>query len=166
MNGNIAKEKQRIADLLESLDLYLEWLYIFDRLCLKLKDKNGKEVWSLRAIDIDYLRTELSHFLKMNKEKKIHLRPILDVCAKFNIDDFSNIDKLNAASEKVFAVYHKQLEDFKMLPFSEAERDLMKKAFRIGFIGGVTAGTLSLTAEVNQHEQQMRMLSKPTKGGC
>ena len=53
-----------------------------------------------------------------------------------------------------------------MLPFSEAERDLMKKAFRIGFVGGVTAGTLSLTAEVNQHEQQMRMLSKPTKGGC
>ena len=102
----------------------------------------------------------------MKKGKKIHLRPILDVCAKFTIDDFSNIDKLNAASEKAFAVYHKQLEDLKMLPFSEAERDLMKKAFRIGFVGGVTAGTLSLTAEVNQHEQQMRMLSKPTKGGC
>ncbi len=102
----------------------------------------------------------------MKKEKKIHLRPILDVCTKFSIDDFSNIDKLNAASEKVFSVYHKQLEDFKLLPFSEAERDLMKKAFRVGFISGVNAGTLSLTAAVNQHEEQMRMLSKPTKGGC
>lgn len=102
----------------------------------------------------------------MNKEKKIHLRPILDVCAKFSIDDFSNIDKLNAASEKVFSVYNKQLEDFKLLPFSEAERDLMKKAFRVGFISGVNAGTLSLTAVFNQHEEQMRMLSKPTKGGC
>lgn len=102
----------------------------------------------------------------MNKEKKIHLRPILDVCAKFTIDDFSDIDKLNAASEKVFAVYHKQMEDFKMLPFSEAERDLMKRAFRVGFISGVNAGTLSLTAAVNQHEEQMRMLSKPTRGDC
>ena len=159
MSGNIAKEKQRIADLLESLDLYLEWLYIFDRLCLKLKKKNGKEVWSLRAIDMDYLRTELSHFLENEQRKD-------DVCAKFTIDDFSNIDKLNAASEKVFSVYHKQLEDFKLLPFSEAERDLMKKAFRVGFISGVNAGTLSLTAAVNQNEEQMRMLSKPTKGGC
>ena len=101
----------------------------------------------------------------MKKEKKINLRPILDVCAKFTIDDFGNIDKLNAASEKVFAVYHKQLEDFKMLPFSDAERDLIKMAFRIGFISGVTAGTFSLTAAVHDHEQQMRMLDKHTKGG-
>jgi len=70
MSGNIAKEKQRIAELLETLDLYLEWLYIFDRLCLKLKDKNGKEVWSLRAIDIDYLRTELLHFLENEQRKE------------------------------------------------------------------------------------------------
>lgn len=70
MSGNIEKDKQRIADLLESLDLYLEWLYIFDRLCLKLKDKDGKEVWSLRAIDIDYLRTELLHFLEDEKRKE------------------------------------------------------------------------------------------------
>ena len=102
----------------------------------------------------------------MSKEKKIHLRPVLDVCAKFTIEDFSDIDKLNAASEKVFAFYHKQLEDCKLLPFSEAERDLMKRAFRVGFISGVNAGTLSLTAAVNEHEEQMRMLSKPTRGGC
>ena len=102
----------------------------------------------------------------MKKEKKINLRPILDVCTKFSIDDFSNIDKLNSASEKVFAVYHKQLEDVKMLPFSDAERDLIKMAFRIGFISGVTSCSFSLTAAVNDHEQQMRMLNKPTKGGC
>ena len=102
----------------------------------------------------------------MKKEKKINLRPILDVCAKFTIDDFGNIDKLNVASEKVFAVYYQQLEDCKMLPFSDAERDLIKMAFRIGFISGVTSGTFSLTAAVNDHEQQMRMLDKPTKGGC
>lgn len=70
MNGDIDNDKQRIADLLESLDLYLEWLYIFDRLCLKLKDKNGKEVWSLRAIDIDYLRKELLHFLENEQRKE------------------------------------------------------------------------------------------------
>ena len=102
----------------------------------------------------------------MKKEKKINLRPILDVCAKFTIDEFSNIDKLNAASDKVFAVYHQQLEDCKMLSFSDAERNLIKMAFRIGFISGVTAGTFSLTAAVNDHEQQMRMLDKPTQGGC
>ena len=88
----------------------------------------------------------------MKKEKKINLRPILDVCTKFSIDEFSNIDKLNAASEKVFAVYHKQLKDFKMLPFSDAERDLIKMAFRIGFISGVISGSFSLTAAVNDHE--------------
>lgn len=48
MSGNIAQEKQRIADLLESLDLYLEWLYIFVLLCLKLK-KNGKAERRLAA---------------------------------------------------------------------------------------------------------------------
>ena len=53
-----------------------------------------------------------------------------------------------------------------MLPFSDAERDLIKMAFRIGFISGVTSGSFSLTAAVNDHEQQMRMLNKPTKGGC
>jgi len=49
MSGNIAQEKQRIADLLESLDLYLEWLYIFDLLCLKLKKGTAtrKDAWRL-----------------------------------------------------------------------------------------------------------------------
>ena len=103
----------------------------------------------------------------MKKEKKQpQLKPILDACTRFTSDDFSNIDRMNAASEKVFGIYYKQLEESKMLPFSEAERNLMKNAFRVGFIGGVTAGTFSLAKAVNDHEQQMKMLTKPFKGGC
>jgi hypothetical protein len=101
-----------------------------------------------------------------NNKKQPQLKPIIDACCQFTTDDFSNIDKMNAASEKVFDIYYKQLEDSKMLPFSEAERDLMKNAFRVGFIGGVDAGTVSMAKAINLHQEQMEMLHKPTKGGC
>jgi hypothetical protein len=101
-----------------------------------------------------------------NNKKQPQLKPIIDACCQFTTDDFSNIDKMNAASEKVFDIYYKQLEDSKMLPFSEAERDLMKNAFRVGFIGGVDAGTVSMAKAINLHQKQMDMLHKPTKGGC
>jgi hypothetical protein len=42
----------------------------------------------------------------------------------------------------------------------------MKNAFRVGFIGGVDAGTVSMAKAINQHQEQMDMLHKPTKGGC
>jgi len=100
------------------------------------------------------------------KKKKPLIKPILDACTQFTSDDFANTDRMEAASEKVFNIYYKQLEESKMLPFSEAERNLMKNTFRIGFIGGVTAGTFSLAKAVNDHEQQMEMLTKPIKGGC
>lgn len=103
--------------------------------------------------------------MKKNK-KQPPLKPIIDACCQFTTDDFSNIDRMNAASEKVFNIYYKQLEESKMLPFSEAERDLMKNAFRVGFIGGVDAGTVSMAKAINQHQEQMEMLHKPTKGGC
>ena len=103
--------------------------------------------------------------MKKNK-KQSPIKPILDACTQFTSDDFTNIDKMNAASEKVFNIYYKQLEESKMLPFSEAERDLMKNAFRVGFIGGVGAGTVSMAKVINQHEKEMDMLHKPTKGGC
>ena len=103
--------------------------------------------------------------MKKNK-KQPQLKPIIDACCQFTTDDFTNIDKMNAASEKVFDIYYKQLEESKMLPFSEAERDLMKNAFRVGFIGGVDAGTVSMAKAINQHEKEMDMLHKPTKGGC
>ena len=102
----------------------------------------------------------------MDKKKKPQLKPLLDVCTQFTSDDFANIDKMEAASEKVFNIYYKQLEESKMLPFSEAERDLMKNAFRVGFIGGVNAGTFALAKEVNEHEAQMSMLTMPRRGGC
>ena len=73
---------------------------------------------------------------------------------------------MNAASEKVFDIYYKQLEESKMLPFTEAERDLMKNAFRVGFIGGVSAGTFALAKEVNEQEAQTAMLTMPRRGGC
>jgi hypothetical protein len=104
--------------------------------------------------------------MKKKNKKQPPLKPIIDACCKFTSDDFSNIDKMNAASEKVFDIYYKQLEDSKMLPFSEAERDLMKNAFRVGFIGGVDAGTVSMAKAINLHQSQMEMLHKPTKGGC
>ena len=100
------------------------------------------------------------------KKKQPPIKPILDACTRFTSDDFSNIDKMNAASEKVFDIYFKQMEESKMLPFSEAERDLMKNAFRVGFIGGIDAGTVSMAKAINQHQEQMDMLHKPTKGGC
>ena len=100
------------------------------------------------------------------KKKQPPIKPILDACTQFTSDDFANIDKMNAASEKVFGIYYKQMEEAKMLPFSEAERNLMKNAFRVGFIGGVTAGTVSMAKAINQHQEQMDMLHKPTKGGC
>lgn len=101
-----------------------------------------------------------------NNKKQPQLKPIIDACWQFTTDDFSNIDKMNAASEKVFNIYYKQLDESKMLPFSEAERDLMKYAFRVGFIGGVNAGTVSMVKAINQHQEQIEMLHKPTKGGC
>lgn len=103
--------------------------------------------------------------MKKNK-KQPPLKPIIDACCQFTTDDFSNIDKMNAASEKVFNIYYKQLEESKMLPFSEAERNLMKNAFRVGFIGGLGAGTMSMAKAINQHQEQVEMLNKPTKGGC
>ncbi|MBR6604541.1 MAG: hypothetical protein IKK92_01505 [Prevotella sp.] len=102
----------------------------------------------------------------MDKKKKPQLKPLLDACTQFTSDDFSNIDKMNAASEKVFDIYYKQLEESKMLPFTEAERDLMKNAFRVGFIGGVSAGTFALAKEVNEQEAQTAMLTMPRRGGC
>ena len=104
--------------------------------------------------------------MNIDKKKKPQLKPLLDVCTQFTSDDFSNIDKMNAASEKVFGIYYKQLEESKMLPFSEAERDLMKNAFRVGFIGGVSAGTFALAKEVNEQEAQTAMLTMPRRGGC
>lgn len=100
------------------------------------------------------------------KKKKPQLKPLLDVCTQFTSDDFSNIDKMEAASEKVFDIYYKQLEESKMLPFSETERDLMKNAFRVGFIGGVNAGTFALAKEVNEQQAQTEMLTMPRRGGC
>ena len=104
--------------------------------------------------------------MNMDKKKKPQLKPLLDACTQFTSDDFSNIDKMNAASEKVFDIYYKQLEESKMLPFTEAERDLMKNAFRVGFIGGVSAGTFALAKEVNEQEAQTAMLTMPRRGGC
>lgn len=104
--------------------------------------------------------------MKKNNKKQPQMKPILDACCQFTTDDFSNIDRMNAASEKVFNIYYKQLEESKMLPFSEAERDLMKNAFRVGFIGGVNAGTIAMARAVNEHQVKMEMIQKPPKGGC
>ena len=104
--------------------------------------------------------------MKKKNKKQPPLKPIIDACCQFTNDDFSNIDKMNAASEKMFNIYYKQLEESKMLPFSEAERDLMKNAFRVGFVGGVGAGTVSMAKGINQHIVQMEMSHKPIKGGC
>jgi hypothetical protein len=104
--------------------------------------------------------------MKKNNKKQPQLKPILDACSQFTTDDFINIDRMNAASEKVFNIYYKQLEESKMLPFSEAERDLMKNAFRVGFIGGVNAGTIAMARAVNEHHLHLDLIQKPPKGGC
>ena len=69
-NGDVAAEKQRIANLLEELDLKVFWLYIFDRGILNVKDHHGITLWSLQSINMDYLRTELLHFLEYEKRKE------------------------------------------------------------------------------------------------
>ncbi len=57
----------------------------------------------------------------MDKKKKPQLKPLLDACTQFTSDDFSNIDKMNAASEKVFDIYYKQLEESKKYYKKEEE---------------------------------------------
>ena len=69
-NGDVAAEKQRIADLLEELNLKVFWLYIFDRAILNVKDHHGVTRWSRQLINMDYLRTELLHFLEDEKRKE------------------------------------------------------------------------------------------------
>lgn len=69
-NGDVASEKQRIADLLEELNLKVFWLYIFDRAILNVKDHQGIIRWSRQSINMDYLRTELLHFLEDEKRKE------------------------------------------------------------------------------------------------
>ena len=69
-NGDVEAEKQRIANLLEELDLKVFWLYIFDRAILVVKDHQGIIRWSGQLINLDYLRTELLHFLEYEKRKE------------------------------------------------------------------------------------------------
>lgn len=69
-NGDVEAEKQRIENLLEELDLKVFWLYIFDRSILVVKDHHGIIRWSGQLINLDYLRTELLHFLEYEKRKE------------------------------------------------------------------------------------------------
>lgn len=69
-NGDVATDKQQIADLLEKLNLKVFWLYIFDRAILNVKDHHGVTRWSRQLINMDYLRTELLHFLEDEKRKE------------------------------------------------------------------------------------------------
>ena len=69
-NGDVEAEKQRIANLLEELDLKVFWLYIFDRSILVVKDHHGIIRWSGQLINLDYLRMELLHFLEYEKRKE------------------------------------------------------------------------------------------------
>ena len=70
LSGDVAAEKEQIANLLEELDLKVFWLYIFDRAILNVKDHHGITLWSLQSINLDYLRTELLHFLEYEKRKE------------------------------------------------------------------------------------------------
>lgn len=70
LSGDVAVEKERIAILLEELDLKVFWLYIFDRSILVVKDHHGIIRWSGQLINLDYLRTELLHFLEYEKRKE------------------------------------------------------------------------------------------------
>ena len=69
-NGDVASEKEQIANLLEELDMKVFWLYIFDRAILNVKDHHGIIRWSRQSINMDYLRTELLHFLEDEKRKE------------------------------------------------------------------------------------------------
>ena len=70
LSGDVAAEKEQIANLLEELDLKVFWLYIFDRAILNVKDHHGIIRWSRQLTNMDYLRTELLHFLEDEKRKE------------------------------------------------------------------------------------------------
>lgn len=69
-SGDVASEKEQIANLLEELDLKVFWLYIFDRAILNVKDHQGIIRWSRQSINMDYLQMELLHFLEDEQRKK------------------------------------------------------------------------------------------------
>ena len=69
-NGDVASEKEKIANMLEELDMKVFWLYIFDRAILNVKDHHGIIRWSRQLTNMDYLRMELLHFLYDEKRKE------------------------------------------------------------------------------------------------
>lgn len=69
-SGDVASEKEQIANLLEELDMKVFWIYIFDRVILNVKDHQGITRWSRQSINMDYLRTELLHFLEDEQRKE------------------------------------------------------------------------------------------------
>jgi hypothetical protein len=104
--------------------------------------------------------------MKKKNKKQPQMKPILDLCMKTTIEAFGNIDKIDAASDRVFEVYSQQLEDAKLLPFSEAERDLMRNTFRVAFTAGVTAATFALDKEMRAQNEIADFIRMKRSGGC